>query len=416
MPWNAKTRDEILRTVGRGALWVAGAQVAVAAGVTAVDRMRVHRQPPSGDFPRLPSYDIAAASGNELTVFTDGDTLYQRMLEDIRAAKHSIWFESFIWKSDQAGEDFKRELTAAAKRGVQVLAIYDKFANLVVPPAFKRFDPDIHVLAFPLLQPGNPLSLRTWARDHRKILVVDEEVGYVGGYNIGQRYADTWRDTHLRVEGPGVWELSNAFTDFWNKHRKRRHPILPDRGAKSWEPRMRAIQNEPDIMLFPVRGTYIDAIERATESIRISQAYFLPDHTVVSALLRAAERGVAVHVLIPEYSNHILADWAARAGIHRLLAGGVRIHLFRHAMIHAKTMTVDGRWSTIGTTNIDRLSLTGNYEVNMELYDEQLAEHMTKVFATDLTNSRELTLEEWETRPWYKRAVETILRPLAPLL
>ncbi len=256
-------------------------------------------------------------------MFTDGDTLYQRMLEDIRAAKHSIWFESFIWKSDQAGEDFKRELTAAAKRGVQVLAIYDKFANLVVPPAFKRFDPDIHVLAFPLLQPGNPpLSLRTWARDHRKILVVDEEVGYVGGYNIGQRYADTWRDTHLRVEGPGVWELSNAFTDFWNKHRKRRHPILPDRGAKSWEPRMRAIQNEPDIMLFPVRGTYIDAIERATESIRISQAYFLPDHTVVSALLRAAERGVAVHVLIPEYSNHILADWAARAGIHRLLAGG----------------------------------------------------------------------------------------------
>lgn len=415
MRWNAKTRDEILRLAGQAAAWTVGVQLAVAAGVTVVDRMRVHRTPPSGDFPRLPSHDFEAASGNELTVFTDGDTLYQRMLEDIRNAKESIWFESFIWKGDEAGEEFKRELTAAAKRGVQVLVIYDTFANLVVPPRFKRFDPALHVIAFPLFHRANPLSLRAWARDHRKLLVVDEQVGYVGGYNIGQRYADTWRDTHLRVEGPGVWELANAFTDFWNAHRSRRQPLLSDRGAKSWEPRMRALQNEPDTMLFPVRGSYIDAIERATESVRISQAYFLPDRPFVKALLSAADRGVAVHVLIPEYSNHILADWAARSGIERLLAGGVRIHLFKHAMIHAKTMTVDGRWSTIGTTNVDRLSFTGNYEVNMEIYDERLAEHMTKVFAVDLSNSRELTLEEWRSRPHFKRAVERVLRPLAPL-
>lgn len=123
-----------------------------------------------------------------------------------------------------------------------------------------------------------------------------------------------------------------------------------------------------------------------------------------------------VRVLVPEFSNHVVADWVARGLLSRLLAGGVRIFLFQHAMVHAKTATVDGRWTTIGTTNIDRLSMTGNFEINIEVYDEGLAHRMEEVFATDLTNARELTLEEWESRPAWKRVVERVLRPLAPLL
>ncbi|HHW82556.1 MAG TPA: phosphatidylserine/phosphatidylglycerophosphate/cardiolipin synthase family protein [Actinomycetales bacterium] len=393
-----------------------GIPLAAAAGVVAVDRIRVHRDPPTGKFPRAAPAEVTAAGGNRCDVYTDGSRLYEAMLADIRTAQESIYFETFIWKGDSTGKAFKKELEDAAARGVEVFAVYDSFANIVVPRSFKRFSPDMNVIAFPILTPGNPFAIRTYAKDHRKILVVDEQIGYVGGYNIGRLYADSWRDTHLRLEGPAVWELTNAFTDLWNSYRKPSHPELPDRGARAWEPRIRALQNLPDRMLFPVRGSYIDAIERAATSIKITQAYFLPDDTFIKAMLSAVERGVEVQLLIPENSNHVVADWAGRAVVSRLLRGGVRIHLFRHAMIHAKTMTVDGRWTTLGTTNIDRLSFTGNFEVNLEVYDEDLAHAMEETFARDLTNSRELTLEEWDRRGPVERMVERAVRPLAPLL
>ncbi|HZK06282.1 MAG TPA: phospholipase D-like domain-containing protein [Actinomycetaceae bacterium] len=390
--------------------------LSAAAGVMAVDRVRLRRSPPTGRFPRLESGDVRIPGDNLLTVFTEGSGLYESMLEDIRSAKSSIFLETFIWKGDALGELFKKELTRAAHRGVDVYVVYDAFANLVVPPSFKKLDPALHVQAHPIITGGNPFAIQTYAKNHRKLLVVDERIGYVGGYNIGQLYADTWRDTHLRVEGPSVWELANAFTDYWNNRRKRDQPELPDRGAGEWEPRIRAIQNLPDRMLFPVRGVYIDAIDRSTVSVRISQAYFLPDSTLIDAMVRAAARGVKVELLIPEYSNHIVVDWAARHMYQTLLEAGVRIHRFRHAMIHAKTMTVDGRWTTLGTTNVDRLSFTGNFEINLAIYDEALARHMDDVFAVDLTNSRELTLDEWEARPRYKMVVERAMAPLAPLL
>nr|NLD40897.1 phosphatidylserine/phosphatidylglycerophosphate/cardiolipin synthase family protein [Actinomycetales bacterium] len=389
---------------------------AAAAGVIAVDQVRVRREPPTGKFPRAVPAVVNADGGNRFALYTDGDHLYEQMLADIRAAEDSVFFESYIWKADAVGEEFKRELTAAARRGVDVYAIYDSFANLVVPRSFKTFHSALNVLAFPLITPGNPFAIQTYAKDHRKLLVVDEQIGYVGVYNIGKLYSDSWRDTHLRLEGPAVWELANAFTDFWNAQRRRHHPSLPDHGARSWEPRIRALQNMPDRMLFPVRGAYIDAIERATSSVRVTQGYFLPDETLVDALIQAAERGVEVQVLIPEYSNHVVADWAGRAVLGPLLEGGVRIHLYQHAMIHAKTMTVDGRWTTLGTTNIDRLSFTGNFEVNLEIYDQAVALHMEEIFTRDLTNSRELTRERWDNRGTLRQLVERAVRPLAPLL
>lgn len=391
------------------------APVVSALGVTAIDQVRVRRSAPVRGFPRDGVHEVETA-GNCMHLFTHGDELFARMLADIRAATTSIYLESFIWKADPTGEEFKRELTAAAHRGVEVFVIYDEFANLVVPRHFKTFDPALHVLGFPLLTLGNPFAIQTYARDHRKILVVDDRVGYIGGYNIGATYAETWRDTHLRIEGEAVWELSNAFVDFWNKNRKSHHPALSDRGARSWEPRVRAVQNLPDQMLFPVRGTYLDAIDRSTSHVLITQGYFLPDDTFIRALLRAVERGVDVRVLIPEHSNHIVADWASRSAYARMLAGGIRIFLFHHTMIHAKTMTVDGRWTTIGTTNIDRLSFTGNFEVNLEIYDRDLARTMEEVFARDLSNSHELTAEQWAARPVHRRVVERLVRPLAPFL
>ncbi len=406
--------------LGRAGLWGLGlsvaSQVGAAATVMAIDRVRKHREPPVNRFPRT-SPATAEVAGSSVTTYTYGNDLYADMLAAIREAREAIYFETFIWKGDEVGEEFKTALIEAADRGVQVFIVYDGFANLVVDPRFFRFPRHVHVLRFPALRPGMlSLHVRYYGRDHRKILVVDHEIGFVGGYNIGGVYATTWRDTHLRVVGPAVWEIENTFVDFWNEYSGRTRPQLTDRGARAWEPRIRAARNAPNRMLFPVRGLYLDAIDRSTDRVYITQAYFLPDREILGALLAAAARGVDVRILVPEYSNHIVADWAARGYYATLLKGGVTIWLFKDAMVHAKTATVDGRWSTIGTANIDRLSLLGNYEVNLELYSDDQAAHMEQVFRRDLSNCRELTLDDWQARGVLARVGERLIRQMQPLL
>ncbi len=390
--------------------------VGAAATVIAIDEIRKRRTPPANKFPRTPPTTVDVA-GSAVTTYTYGVDLFDDMLTAIRGARQTIFMETFIWKGDDVGAEFKRALIDAAARGVSVYLIYDHFANLVVDPRFFDFPETMHVYRYPvfrlgMLRPG----IRYSGRDHRKILVVDHQIGFVGGYNIGTLYATDWRDTHLRVEGPAVWEIENTFVDFWNEHRRRGLPELDDRGAREWEARIRAARNAPNRMLFPVRGLYLDAMDRAMNRIYITQAYFLPDREILRSLLAAARRGVDVRILVPEYSNHIVADWAARSFYTTLLQGGVSIWLFRDAMVHAKTATVDGRWSTVGTANIDRLSLIGNYEVNLELYSDEQAAHMEVVFGRDLSNCRQLTLAEWEGRGWLPRVGERMLARMQPIL
>ncbi|MEK8228992.1 phospholipase D-like domain-containing protein [Oerskovia sp. M15] len=260
------------------------------------------------------------------------------------------------------------------------------------------------------------LNVRKSGRDHRKLLVVDDEIGFVGGYNIGAMYATQWRDTHIRLDGPSSWELRNAFVDFWNSNRKPDQPALEDPGSRLWLPELRAARNAPAQLVFPIRGIYLDAIDRASDHIYITQAYFIPDREILDALLMASRRGVDVKVLVPERSNHVVADWLSRGLYTTLLRGGVTIWLYKDAMVHAKTATIDGQWTTIGTANIDRLSLTGNYEVNLEIVDAGIADQMEKVFDVDLSNCRELTLTEWSGRSLAAKFGEVALTPLRPLL
>lgn len=365
-------------------------------------------------FPTVAPLTLPVGQENHATTYTYGEDLYADMLAAIRGARTRVLFETFILKADEVGAEFKRELVAAAERGVHVHVIYDGFANLVVPRSFLRFPPSVHVLRFPVLNSGlQPINPRRWGRDHRKILVVDDQVGFVGGYNVGSLYATQWRDTHLKVEGAAVWDLDNAFIDFWND----RHPVrIEPLGEASWEPTVRAHRNVPQQLVFPIRGMYLEAIDRARHHVHITAAYFIPDHDILRALLDARSRGVEVTIIVPEISNHVVADWLSRGFYGELLRHGVRIQLYQDAMVHAKTMTIDGHWSTVGTANIDRLSLTGNYEINLEVIDPNLAEHLERVFETDLENCRELTLEQWQSRPFVARACELLLTPLRPLL
>ncbi|HET6652735.1 MAG TPA: phospholipase D-like domain-containing protein, partial [Nocardioides sp.] len=345
--------------------------------------------------------------------------LYDAMLDAIASAQKRILFETYIWKGDEVGQQFKDALQEAAGRGVEVYAIYDSFANAVVPPRFKRFGPRMQVLGYPVYSAGwRFFDLRRYGRDHRKIMVVDDEVAFVGGYNIGTAYATEWRDTHVRVTGPGVWDLGRAFADFWNLHRRPHHgtrPLLLE-ATPDWEPRIRVHRNVPRLWMFPIRGMYLEAINRASTRIWMTHAYFIPDDDFAAALCDAAGRGVDVRLLLPRTSNHVVADWLSRGFYGELLAAGVRIFRYQGAMVHAKTATVDGRWSTIGTANIDRLSMTGNYEVNVEVIDPGLAAEMERIFECDLTNTEELTSAEWQARGVHKRFTEAVLRPFRALL
>jgi cardiolipin synthase A/B len=406
----------IRRAAGRVALLAAAVPLAAGAAVMVTDKIRGQRYPLNKKFPTAPptTTDI---DGNAATVYTYGADLFDAMLEAIDAAQHTVFLETYIWKGDDTGERFKQAISRATDRGVEVYVIYDGFANLVVPQSFFHFPPQVHVLRFPALRPGLlTLDVRRSGRDHRKILVVDDEVAFVGGYNLGEEYATKWRDTHLRLQGRAAWELQNAFVDFWNRWRTRKHPVLQDKGAEHWQPSLRAARNAPSDLVFPIRGLYLDAIDRATRHVYITQAYFIPDQDILEALLAAAARGVDVRVLVPERSNHSLADWLARGRYTKLLRGGVRIMLYEGAMVHAKTATIDGRWSTVGTANIDRLSLTGNYEINLEIVDRGLAAMLEEIFTMDESNSRELTYDEWRERSALTKIAERILEPLEPLL
>lgn len=406
----------VRRYASRAALAAAATPLAAAAGLMAVDKVRRRRHPLDAAFPTAPPATTDHGQ-TTTTVYTYGADLYDAMLEAIRTATSHIYFETYIWKGDGIGAQFKQALLEAAERGVDVYVVYDGFANLVVPQSFYDFPPGINVLRFPVFRPGILfLDVRNSGRDHRKILVADDDTAFVGGYNIGSLYATHWRDTHLRITGPSVWELRNAFVDFWNRWRTPDLPVLQDIGSPHWLPSLRAARNAPSELVFPIRNLYLDAIDRACTHVLITQAYFVPDRDILNALLNAATRGVDVRVLVPERSNHVVADWLARGHYATLLRGGVRIFLYTGAMIHAKTATIDGRWSTVGTANIDRLSLTGNYEVNIEIVDPGVATHLEEIFHMDLGNAREITIDEWETRPTLNKVGERVLSPLRPLI
>ena len=407
-------RVPVTKIIKRALLTAAAVQGATLLTLVLIDQWR-KRGRAAVAFPRVPPRSVTAG-GSEVTVYTYGEDLYADMLGAIRQAKEEVFFETFIWKSDAIGQAFKRELVEAADRGVQVYVVFDGFANLVVPRPFFTFPKSIRVRRHPVLPSGFRGFPRNSGRDHRKLLVVDHDAAFVGGYNIGSLYATDWRDTHARLTGDIVWDMRNAFIDYWNLFPTRQRPALPDRGSLHWQPEIRVHRNIPMNAVYPVRGMYLEAIDRASDHIYLTHAYLIPDIDLLTALIRAAKRGVDVRIIVPERSNHIVADWLSRGYYGQLLRGGVRLFLYTDAMVHAKTATIDGQWSTIGTANLDRLSLFGNYEINIEVFSPDVARQLQEIFAIDTSNCVELSLQEWNSRHAMAKFSETVLTPLRPLL
>lgn len=402
----------IWRVIPLVSLSIVVAQLVATLGLTAAESRRKKRRK-LRRFPHTTPEPVAVGQ-DTITVYTYGQDLYDDMLASIHSAKAVIFFETFIWKSDEVGSEFKQALIDAAERGVRVYVIWDGFANLVVPSSFFRLPGSIAAYRLPVLP--LPWSPRTWGRDHRKLLVVDGVVGFLGGYNIGSLYATGWRDTHARIEGPAVADIENAFIDFWNLHAKQSLGVeLASEMRRPWNATIQLHRNTPRIQVYPIRNMYLEAIDRASVRIWLTHAYLIPDDDFVAALRDAVRRGVDVRIIVPAESNHVVADWLSRGYYTTLLASGIRLFLYQGAMVHSKTATMDGAWSTVGTANLDRLSLLGNYEVNLEITDASVAAEMERIFTLDQSNAIELTIEDWRQRSWVAKGTELLLSPWRPL-
>jgi cardiolipin synthase len=383
---------------------------ALIVAVLQVISVRRKRHQPQGGFPHK-YLETVRVGKNTVELFDYGRELYDAMLAAIDAAQESIYLETYIWKGDAVGQAFKDHLARKAAEGVDVYVIFDTFANTVVPRKFKVFPSNINVLPYYAIR--SPLHLfdpRRYALDHRKLLVVDGSTGFIGGYNLGTLYATRWRDTHLRIQGQAAAELAQSFVDFWNLHTPdARH--ITRHYPRRFDPLITIRETNALRLTFPIRDMYIEAINRAEHHIMLTDAYFVPDRVLLDELKDAAGRGVDTRVLIPWTSNHIIVDWLTRGFLADCLKAGIRVFGYRH-MLHAKTCTIDGQWSTIGTANLDRLSSVGNYEINVEVYSEKLACQMEDLFERDLSNTFEIKLDWWTHRSWYMKLSERILAPL----
>lgn len=363
----------------------------------------------------LESLSIADAT---LQIYMEGVSLFADMELAIEQAESQIMFETFIWKDDVLGRKFRDLFVQKAREGVEVYLVYDLIGSRILGRSRLTFPTDIPTLHvaryFSFKRLHHFLLPSRYNVSHRKTLIIDAQVSFVGGYNLGEDYRMKWRDTHIRVAGPASHELTHAFVDFWNhyvdKESKLRYPRL------SWSPILDVFRNDPRRNNYPIRSLYLHAIEQAQDHIYITNAYFVPDPAFRRALIDSAQRGVTIQVILPWVSNHLVVDWVARHWFQEYLDAGIQIFGYEATMIHTKTITVDGIWTTIGTANLDRLSLRLNHEVNLEILDEGVAHQMEKIFACDKEQTTEILPHVWENRPLRARLGEQILAPLWPFV
>ena len=397
-------------------LVVLEAALAGALMLTAKLRSRLREDPQEG-FPREEQPEVDLESSDEhLKLYLDYEGLYEAMLEEIEGAERAIFIETFVWKDDSTGNRFVEALGRKAREGVEVYASFDAVGSF--PASAERFPEEVHVLRFrPFKGPVSFLKPYNYFRSHRKTLAVDGRVAFLGGFNFADVYRTRWRDTHVRVRGDLAREVEEAFAGFWNEQRTRDLPeiSLPGTAERDWNPATVLRVNDPTLGLFPIRAMFLGPINRAKKHIYLTSVYFLPSRALEGGLIDAAKRGVDVQVLVPKHSSYPLADWLARRHFTRLLRAGVRIFEYdEHYVNHSKTTTIDGVWSTVGSANVDSLSLFGLHENNLEVYSEAFAERMEAAFELDKSASEEVRLEEWENRPLSTRLVEWALAPLRP--
>jgi cardiolipin synthase len=382
-------------------------------------------------FPTIEAYtDAPIVGGNQVQLLFNGDETFPVMLRDVATAKSTITFAQYLYEDGAFARALAQAFAERCRAGVQVHILIDSQGSGEIPediPTIMR-DAGCQMRFFRRVEA--PQVLLPWKllkynyRNHRRVLVIDGRLGFTGGYGISDawtgdgRTPEHWRETNARVEGPIVHQLQAAFTESWLEATG---TVL---GGDAYFPRLEPVGKVSAQMVksSPAGGSFQNymlfllSITSAKKSILITNPYFIPDDTMIRALLEAAARGVEVIVLVPGKIDHQITYRASRQNYGRMLLGGIRIFEYTPALLHAKTMVIDSVWATVGSTNFDNRSFALNEELNLTVYDAGLARHLEQAFKQDLRYARKITYEEWNSRGIGERVLEWFSFPIKDYL
>lgn len=362
---------------------------------------------------------------NETKVLTNGAATYEAMLAAIESARHHIHVEFYTIRDDGIGRKVKEALVRKAREGVEVRVIYDGLGSLELPAAYIRELQEAGIETACFLQARVAFfNKRMNFRNHRKILVVDGLVGFVGGINIGDEYLGGnpklgfWRDTHLQVSGDAVYFLQEVFMqDWWFTAKKRLsgQAYMPVHQCSGQE-QVQIIASGPNSKDAAILECVFTAIAVAKTRIYITTPYFIPDPSVLMALRTAALSGVDVRIIIPYIADTKLVLFATLSYVEELLSAGVRVYRYHRGFVHAKVLIVDGLLASVGTANMDMRSFFSNFEINALLFDEQAIRRLEDDFWADTAQCEEVNRSHFQRRPLRQKAGQVVARMLSPLL
>lgn len=364
-------------------------------------------------------------SRNETTVLTNGKDTFDAILEQLEKARHHIHLDYYTIRDDEIGRRFLQILVRKAGEGIEVRVVYDGIGSLHLSEQYIQKLRDAGVRTSCFLPPRVAFYDRKLNyRNHRKIVVVDGKIGFVGGINIGDEYVGKdpklgyWRDTHLQLEGDSVYFLQELFMNDWAFAAKEKldgEAYMPVHQCGGNE-RVLIVSSKPGHNDQKIMEVMFAAITAAKYRIYITTPYFIPDPSLLMGLRTAALSGVDVKLIIPGVSDSKLVLLATFSYIQELLEAGVKVYRYEKGFVHAKVMIVDQMLATVGTANVDMRSLQSNFELNAVLFDLGTIKRLEADYMDDLQNSREMELDQFKRRPRRQKAAESVLRMLSPLL
>ncbi len=375
------------------------------------------------------SEESFSSNNNQVELLTNGEEKFPAFIESIQSAQHHIHIEYYIYDNDDIGTEIANLLIKKAKEGVKVRFIYDDFGSKNLSKKFIKKMLNAGVEAVPFYKITFAyFANRLNYRNHRKILVVDGTVGYVGGINVSDKYYNNgkkdlfWRDTHLKITGASVLNLQHIFLTDWNfcanqnVHFSANYFPITNQNQQYGEQLVQIIASGPDSKQPSIMYSLIQAILLSKKEIMITTPYFIPEKSFLDALKIAKLSGVSIKIIVPYSSDSAFVNATCKSYYEELLEVGIEIYLYQKGFVHAKTIVCDEFISIVGTANLDNRSFDLNFEVNAIVYDNVLAKELKSRFETDLKHSKKIDYDAWKSRPLHIKTIEKITHLFAPLL
>lgn len=373
----------------------------------------------------LRSDDAIYTQDNQVAIFTDGVEKFDALIRDIEKATDHIHLLYYIIRDDQLGKRISDVLIKKANEGVEVRLIYDDMGSRLLKRKYIRKLRQSGALVeafFPSKVPK--VNFKINYRNHRKLAIIDGQIGYIGGFNIGDEYLGKtkkygyWRDTHLRIDGDAVRNMQTRFILDWNQA-SRDHIVYEDRfynALPKGDVGVQIVSSGPDSDWEQIKNGYIKMIMSAKEYVYIQTPYYIPDESLRDALRIATLSGVDVKIMIPNKPDHPFVYWATLSYIGDLLGAGAEVYIYQGGFLHAKTIVVDGKIASVGTANIDVRSFRLNFEVNAFLYDKDTTQRLVDAFILDASKSTRMTKKLYDKRSVGIRFKESVSRLISPVL